>query len=235
MAKILIADDDFSFVNTLKKFFNDNDFQAESVSDGSQLIQKIKRNSHNYDVVILDVKMPVINGLDACRKIREFSTIPIIMFSSAEEEIDRIFGLKEGADDYVPKSYSLRELLVRVQVILRRLSMVDCFPCLVYEFDRWVLNTSKRNLTDKDNAEIMMTGGMYDILLALVKHSQQVLSREKIMDIIGKSDLLDVIDRTIDVQISKIRQRIEDDPKNPKLIKTVRSYGYVFTSPVSVK
>ena len=236
--KILMADDDLELTNMLGTFFIDNRHSFRSVSDGVKLLKELNANATAYQLVILDINMPHMDGLEACRKIREckkYADIPILMLTSAKEDIDKIIGLELGADDYMSKPFNIRELLARLKAILRRSKSnnnLDANHTPKYEFNQWILNTKDRTLTSPKGAEVIISSGIYNILLAMVENPQRVLSRDQLMGL-SQSKILEAFDRTIDVQIGRLRKKLELDPKNPKIIKTVRSGGYIFTATVT--
>ena len=232
--KILIADDDVKLTGMLKTHFTTCGYTVSAVFDGATLVKEIKANAPKYSLIILDVNMPFMDGLEACRKIREFSDIPIIMLTSAKEDLDKIIGLELGADDYLAKPFNIRELQARVKSIIRRANPQSSNKSTIlpsYEFNGWLLNTADRTLINSNGVEIIISSGIYTLLLVFLQNPQRILSRDLLMNL-SQSKELDAFDRTIDVQISRIRKKIESDPKNPSLIKTVRSGGYIFTPTV---
>ena len=182
----------------------------------------------SYDAVILDLMLPDGDGLEICRAIRARSDVPILMLTARGEEADRIVGLEIGADDYLPKPFNPRELLARLRAILRR--RTGGSPAAtgdVLRFGRLVIDRAARRVT-VDGAERTLTGHQFDLLCALAGSAGRVLSREQLMDRV-RGEALEAFDRSIDVHISRIRAAIEDDPKNPRRIVTLRGAGYLFT------
>jgi two-component system, OmpR family, response regulator len=191
-----------------------------------------------FDLIVLDVMMPGEDGLSLCRRLRATRSIPVVLLTAMSGETDRIIGLEIGADDYVCKPFSPRDLLARIRAVLRRTQDTlskDSAPALTdYEFDGWRLDIVRRVLRNPDDVLVDLTAGEFDLLLAFVEHPQQVLTRNHLLDLTrGRASA--PFDRSIDVQISRLRRKIEADPQQPALIKTVRSGGYIFASPVDGK
>ena len=180
-----------------------------------------------YDAVILDLMLPDGDGLEVCRAIRARSDVPILMLTARGEEADRIVGLEIGADDYLPKPFNPRELLARLRAILRRRGGGTPAAGEVLRFGRLAIDRAARRVT-VDGEERALTGHQFDILCALAESAGRVLSREQLMDRV-RGAALEAFDRSIDVHISRIRAAIEDDPKNPRRIVTLRGAGYLFT------
>jgi two-component system OmpR family response regulator len=181
--------------------------------------------------------LPGENGLELCRRLRVESNVPVIMLTALGEETERIVGLEMGADDYVAKPFSQRELLARIRAVLRRASSLPhdarSVASGVISFAGWRLDAAKRQLQAPDGTLVMLTSGEFDLLVTLCQHPQRVLSREQLLDLtVGRA--ADLFDRSIDIRISRLRRKIEQDPKNPKIITTVRSGGYFFAAEVAV-
>jgi two-component system OmpR family response regulator len=182
---------------------------------------------------LLDLMLPGDDGLTLCRKLRADSGVPVLMLTAKGEEVDRIVGLEVGADDYLPKPFNPRELLARVRAILRRAGEGPAPHAKgpAYRFAGFALEPAARRLTGADGNEVVLTAGEYDLLLALVERAGRVLSRDQILDLTrGRS--AGPFDRGVDIQISRLRHKIEANPDDPALIKTVRGGGYVFAAPV---
>lgn len=178
--------------------------------------------------------MPGEDGLSICRRLRAESSIPIIMLTALGEDTDRIVGLEVGADDYLPKPFNPRELLARIKAVLRRGS--DNFDRLDNAgkrllFNGWTIDIGKRNLTNPDGVLVALTAGEFDLLIALAERPQRVLNRDQLLDLTRGREA-DPFDRSVDVQLSRLRRKVEKDPKDPELIKTVRGGGYMFTADV---
>lgn len=236
---IAITDDDKEIRELLTDFLQQHGFTVSCAKDGASLFELLKQQPE-IDLVILDVMMPGMDGIEICRRLRQQHQIAILMLTAVTSETDRILGLEFGADDYLSKPFNPRELLARIKAILRRVSTFNTHNdtqevnthSKVYKFEGWTLDISSRRLLSSDNIEVSLSSGCYDLLLAFLERPQHVLSRDHIMDI-TKNRSADYFDRSIDVQISRLRQKLEVNPKEPKLIKTVRSGGYLFTAKVS--
>jgi DNA-binding response OmpR family regulator len=190
----------------------------------------------NIDLLILDIMLPGEDGFALCRDVRRTSKVPIIMLTAVGEDTDRILGLELGADDYLTKPFNPRELLARIRAIFRRAetgtSEIVESSLEKVRFGTWVLNLGSRELRDTDDVVVHLSTGEFSLLRALVKHNKRPLSRDQLVDIVrGQSSI--PFDRSIDIQISRLRRKIEKDAKNPKLIKTVRGIGYQFCADVA--
>jgi two-component system OmpR family response regulator len=186
---------------------------------------------------LLDLMLPGEDGLSLCRGLRAQSDIPIIMLTAKGDEVDRVIGLEMGADDYLPKPFGSRELIARIKAVLRRggHERAEARPAAkpkFYRFDRWTLDAGARALLRDDGVTISLSTGEYDLLLALVERPQRVLSRDQLLDL-ARGRSAGVFDRSIDTQISRLRKKIEADPSEPTIIKTVWGGGYTLTPPVS--
>jgi two-component system OmpR family response regulator len=231
---LLIVDDDRAIRDLLTKFFVQHGYRVSVAAEGRAMQQVLQ--AARIDLIVLDVNLPGEDGLSLCRRLRADSTIPIIMLTAKGEDTDRIVGLEMGADDYLPKDFNPRELLSRVRAVLRRsatppangLYTASC----VLEFHGWRLVLARRQLFSPAGALVPLRSGEYDILLALVERPQRVLTRDQLLDL-ARGRGASVFDRSIDVQISRLRRKIEADPKEPEFIKTVRSGGYVFAAVVT--
>ncbi|GAB5488626.1 MAG: response regulator [Parasphingorhabdus sp.] len=234
--KILLVDDEASLREPLAEYLQKQGFMVDEAFDASKARAQIKNNA--YDIILLDIMMPGEDGLSFCRFVREHTEIPVIFISAKTEETERIIGLELGADDYVTKPFSPRELVARIKVILRRVggssrSIVDAVSGRVFEFSGWVLRTDQRSLRDEDNLNIALSSGEYELLLALLERAGQVLNRDQLLDITQGREA-GVFDRSIDNQVSRLRRKIEANPKKPEIIKTVWGGGYVLAANVSV-
>ena len=233
--QILVVDDDPAVRKLLEGYLADHGFRVLSAESGAGMVQKLAR--HSVDLVILDLILPGENGLDLAKELRKESAIPIIMLTGKGDEIDRVIGLEVGADDYLPKPFSPRELLARIRSVLRRSDGVaEAQPDsqrtgTVARFSGWKLDMGARQLHSPENEEIELTPGEFDLLAVFVNHRNRVLSREQLLDF-ARDDDGTVFDRSIDVQVMRLRRKIEPNPKKPALIKTARTAGYVFVPPV---
>jgi two-component system OmpR family response regulator len=227
---LLIEDDsDISFM--VSRFMMEHGFRVSVAANGRALNRMMSAN--RIDLVLLDLMLPGEYGLAICRRLRMVSNVPIIMLTALGAEADRIIGLEMGADDYLPKPFSTRELLARVRAVLRRSRLSDIPQRLttVFTFDRWRLNLSTRQLHSPDGSQVPLTSVEFNILTVFCQHPGQILSREQLLDLAhGRSPSL--FDRSIDVQVSRLRRKIEPDPKDPTILITVRNGGYLFTPSV---
>ncbi|MDZ5699463.1 MULTISPECIES: response regulator transcription factor [Phyllobacteriaceae] len=228
-AQILIVEDDPEIANLLALTIQDNGMIPTVAEDG-RVIQSLLRNN-SFDLIILDVMLPGEDGLSLCRKIRSEKTIPIILLTALGEEVDRIVGLEVGADDYVTKPFSPREVVARVRSLLRRASYgpTKTKAQRKLRFDGWQIDPMRRQLHDPSNARIALTTTEFDLLLAFCRNPGRVITREELLSM-THSGLAGPIERSIDVHISRLRQKIETDPKEPALLQTVRLGGYMFTA-----
>jgi two-component system OmpR family response regulator len=190
------------------------------------------------DLILLDLMLPGEDGLSLCRSLRTQSNIPIIMLTAKGDEVDRVIGLEMGADDYLPKPFGSRELVARIKAVLRRSRETapdSSDPARwprQYRFDHWRLDTGRRELVRDDGTVLPLSTGEYDLLIVLVERPQRVLSRDQLLDL-ARGRTATALDRSIDTQVSRLRRKLEEDPANPILIKTVWGGGYVFTPAVS--
>jgi two-component system OmpR family response regulator len=230
---LLIVEDEASIREPLASYFERNQFrvkEAANVAEARTLLA-----AHTFDLVISDIMMPGEDGLSLCRHIRSTSNLPVILLTAKSEELDRILGLEVGADDYVVKPFSPRELLARVKAVLRRANSLpprQATPDTVrYAFGDWVLKTGERELVGPDGLNVPLSSGEYALLLAMVERPKLVLTRDQLLDLTQGREA-SVFDRSIDNQISRLRRKIEEDPKAPKYIKTVWGGGYTFAAEV---
>ena len=230
---ILIVDDDAEIRLLLSRYLEKNGLQTSTAPDGRAMWRALDEIS--FDLVVLDLMLPGDDGLTLCRKLRAKSDIPVIMLTARGEETDRIVGLEMGADDYLAKPFSARELLARIKVILRRVRSLP--PNLrpddatQLHFADWVLDTVARQLVAPDQGVTPLSGAEYRLLRVLLDHPNRVLSRDQLMDLTQGRDA-GPLDRSIDVQISRLRHRLGDESREPQLIKTVRGEGYVLAASV---
>lgn len=222
--EILIVDDDTRLSAMLSDYLSGNGFTVRRAAASLAGLDEIRRKAP--DAVILDIMLPDLDGFETCRRIRAFSDVPVLMLTAKGEETDRIVGLELGADDYLPKPFSPRELLARLRAILRRRGGATPSGGDVMRFGRLEIDPASRTARI-DGRDCDMTGHQFDLLTALAGNAGRILSREQLMDIV-KGEAFDAFDRSIDVHISRIRAAIEDDPKHPRRIVTVRGAGYVF-------
>ena len=238
-AHILVVDDDRDIRQLVGDYLRQNGFRVSLAAEGREM--KLALESAHIDLIVLDLMLPGEDGLSLCRNLRATPTLarmPVLMLTARGETIDRIVGLEMGADDYLPKPFEPRELLARIRNILRRArGLAD--PALPagaaprYTFRGWTLHNGLMRLTSPDEVVVSLSGAEYRLLKIFVEHPQRVLSRDQLMDFTKGRDA-DPFDRSIDLQISRLRQKLGDDARSPDLIKTVRNEGYVLAAPVEV-
>ncbi|WP_420963157.1 response regulator transcription factor [Brucella sp. IR073] len=230
-ARILIVEDDPEIGELIAITMRENGMIPTVAEDGRVMQSLLRHNA--YDLIILDVMLPGEDGLSICRKIRSENTIPIILLTALGEEVDRIVGLEVGADDYITKPFSPREVVARVRSLLRRASygLVKNVSQRRLRFDGWLIDPMRRQLHDPSNARVALTTTEFDLLLAFCRNPGRVITREELLSL-THSGLAGPIERSIDVHISRLRQKIEVNPKEPSLLQTVRLGGYTFTARV---
>lgn len=227
MATILVVEDEESYREPLAFALKKDGYQVVAAADGEHALWEFSR--HQIDLVLLDLMLPGVDGIEVCKRLREVSKVPIIMVTAKDEVIDRIIGLEIGADDYLPKPYSYRELLARVKAVLRR---TDSGPDWVEDelsIGPVSMDLSKHQVT-VNGKEVSMPLREYELLELLMRNPDIVLTRGQIIDRLWGSDYVGDT-KTLDVHVKRVRNKIEDDPKNPQLIQTVRGVGYKFVSP----
>lgn len=237
---ILVVDDHKEIRDLLGQFLRKHDLRVTTTRDGYEMRECLDRET--ADLIVLDVMMPGDNGLKLIRQLRERSTIPVIMLTALGEEADRIVGLELGADDYVTKPFSPRELLARIKAVLRRKSgeerVAPAAPATggrILSFSDWQLDTVRRELRTTNGALVELTSGEFDLLCAFAAHPQRILSREDLMEMTrNRSGTVAAYDRAIDVQISRLRRKLTS-AGGDDLIKTIRNAGYVFSTQVEPK
>ncbi len=234
MAQLLIVDDDADILALLERFFRQHGYGVAVAADGAAMMARLDREP--VDLVILDVMLPGEDGFSLCRRLRQASRVPVIMLTAQTETVDRIVGLELGSDDYLTKPFDARELLARVRAVLRRTGgpgpaagPAAARPAML--FSGWRLDLARRELRSADETLIPLSSGEFDLLLAFAEHPGRVLTRDQLLDL-ARGRGADAFDRSIDVQVSRLRRKIEVDPRNPELIKTVRQGGYMFTPAV---
>lgn len=225
---IALVEDDPEIGPLTQKKLSEQGFDAHLVTDGVALDALLARQT--IDLIVLDIMLPGEDGLSICRRLRASSNIPILMLTARTEEIDRIIGLEIGADDYLGKPFGSRELVARIRAILRRTNSAPAPKPDVLRFDDVVVDLA-RHAVQRDGEEMDLTSGEFALLRAFVTHPGRVLSRDQLMDY-AQGRQADQFDRTIDVQISRLRAKLGDDPKRPRLIKTIRNAGYVFAAEI---
>jgi len=233
MPHILVVDDDREIRELLSRFLERHQIRVTAVRDAREA-RRAWPIGH-YHLVVLDLMLPGESGLDFARWLRSQADVPIVMLTAMGEETDRIIGLELGADDYVPKPFNPRELLARVRAVLRRAGdggTARSEPgAHALSFGGWTLEPARRRLLNPDGVEVALTGGEYDLLVALVERPNRVLTRDMLLDLL-RGRQAGPFDRAIDVAISRLRRKLEDDGRNAQLIKTVRGGGYVLAASV---
>lgn len=222
MAKVLVVDDEESVVNVVRAYLEREGFSVATASDGQTALRTFSQE--RPDLVVLDIMLPGLDGLEVLQQIRRNSDAYVILLTARTEEIDRIIGLSMGADDYVVKPFSPRELVARIRAVLRRSRTPS--PTRYLQFPSLRIDQAGRRLWINDR-EIELTQIEFDLLLSLARHHGQVLSRRQLMDMVWGTDSY-VDERIVDVHIGKLRRKLGDDPSDPKLISTVRGIGYRF-------
>ncbi|MBV1819517.1 response regulator transcription factor [Anaerosalibacter bizertensis] len=225
--KILIVDDEKLFVKGLKYSLEQDDYIIETAFDGKEAIEKVKKK--RYDLIILDLMLPGIDGLEVCQKIRQDSQVPIIMLTARGEDINKILGLEYGADDYLTKPFNILELKARIKAILRRVNMKSTnITDQVIQIDDFKINTLGRKLTIHGN-EVNLTAKEFDLLLLLASNPGKVFTREELLETIWGYEYFGDL-RTVDVHIRRLREKIEEDSGQPEYILTKWGVGYYFRS-----
>jgi two-component system OmpR family response regulator len=229
---ILIVDDERDIREPLASYLAKNGFRTSRAEDAATARRILA--AYAIDLVVLDVMMPGEDGLSLCRHIRANSEVPVILLTAKHEDTDRIVGLEMGADDYVVKPFNPRELIARIKAVLRRSAgaAVRAPDSGAYAFGPWVLKTGERELVGEDGVAVPLSTGEYNLLLALVTHPRQVLTRDQLLDLAQGRDMA-AFDRSIDNQVSRLRKKVEPNPRDPKYIKTVWGGGYTLASEVT--
>ena len=230
----MIVDDDPEILDLVSRFLRKHGYRVTGVRNGIEMRESLAAAA--IDLVILDLMLPGEGGLSLCREVRSRSSLPIIMLTAMGEEADRIVGLEMGADDYLPKPFNSRELLARVRAVLRRTAAgpgnaATAKSGKTVTFEGWRLDLVRRELTSPEGAATDLSAGEYDMLLAFVEHPQRVLSRDQLLDL-ARSRIALPFDRSVDVQVSRLRRKLERGRDDSALIKTVRGVGYIFTPAV---
>lgn len=232
---ILIVDDDQEIRELLQEYLTRAGFEVTTASDGSDMYQQLPQC--NPELIILDIMMPGDDGFSLCQQLRRKSQVPIIMLTAASDEADRVIGLELGADDYIAKPFSPRELMARIKALLRRAEFrqVESEPAVTpgrkIHFAEWILDTRTQILTYEDGSTIDLTGSDFILLHLFLQHPGQILDRDTISDATRGRESLPM-ERGIDVQISRLRQKLGDNGKGPRIIKTIRGSGYMLIADV---
>jgi len=231
---LLLVDDERSIREPLAHYLQKNGFRVTQAGDAAAA--RTRLSAYAIDLVVLDIMMPGEDGLSLCRHIRERGELPVILLTARSEETDRVVGLEMGADDYVVKPFSPRELAARIKTVLRRAGSGSGRQrppeSGAYGFAGWVLKSGERALVGRDGVSVALSTGEFNLLLALVLRPRQVLTRDQLLDLTQGREAA-AFDRSIDNQVSRLRRKIETDPKNPELIKTVWGGGYTLAAEVT--
>ena len=231
---ILVVDDDRDIRQLLSKYLAQQGWRVSVAKDGEEMRGLVA--SSVFDLIILDVMMPGDDGLTLCRELRAESTVPILMLTAVGEPTDRVIGLEMGADDYMPKPFLPRELLARVKAIFRRVGPLNRrveeeSRDRIIRFDRFSAALGLREVRDEEDRLVPLSSGEWQILEAFLTHPRRVLSRDQLLDLARGRQAMP-FDRSIDIQVSRLRRKLLDDAKEPRIIKTVRSGGYIFTADI---
>ncbi|MGA2043425.1 MAG: response regulator transcription factor [Roseiarcus sp.] len=228
--RILLVEDDSAIAAMLGESLAEAGMSVEAVGSGAEMDLALRRAA--VDLILLDVLLPGEDGLSICRRLRASTAVPIIMVTALGHEVDRIIGLEIGADDYVAKPFNSRELIARIRALLRRARPAAARGGVrSFRFAGWRLYPAERQLTSAEGVRVTTTSAEFDLLLAFCQNPGRILSRDQLLDL-THGGLAGPIERSVDVHVSRIRQKIEPDPRDPTLIKTVRLGGYVFTPEV---
>jgi two-component system OmpR family response regulator len=233
--RILVVDDDADIRDLLTQYLRKQGLLASAVAGGREMRAFLERNE--VDLIVLDLMLPGTDGLALCRELRAGPrTVPVVMLTARGDEADRILGLEMGADDYVAKPFAPRELLARIRAVLRRSRMLPPNlqvrePARCLAFGSWLLDTTGRHLQDGTGTQVALSGAEYRLLRVFLDHPQHILTRDQLLNLTQGREA-DIFDRSIDLLVSRLRQRLGEDAREPRYIKTVRNEGYVFCQPV---
>jgi two-component system phosphate regulon response regulator OmpR len=237
---ILVVDDERRIRTILRRYLTDEGYRISEAADGQAMRAVLERET--VTLILLDVNMPGEDGLTLARELRRHSEIPIIMLTGKGDLVDRVAGLETGADDYITKPFELREVLARIRTVMRRadrrststaITSINAGNAGILVFDGWRLDLPRRELLNPTGNAVSLTAGEFDLLRVFARHPNRVLSRDQLMDLV-KGREWSAYDRAIDTQIVRLRYKIERDPGQPTLIKTVRGSGYIFAAAVTV-
>lgn len=231
-AHILLVEDDREISALVSRYLSQNDLHSSIARDGAEMDRALQAN--RFDLIVLDLNLPGEDGLSICRRLRASNSVPIIMLTARSEDVDRIIGLEMGADDYLGKPFNPRELLARIRAVLRRQQggrpEPDEYPGS-FVFQGWTLNAANRQLTNPDDVRVAVTAAEFNLLRVFCERPGRVLSRDILLDL-TQGRTAAPFERSIDILISRLRQKIEKEPRDPELIRTIRSGGYLFTPAV---
>jgi two-component system, OmpR family, response regulator len=227
MQRILVVDDDPGLRELLDGYLRDSGFEVQTVADGEAMGAELARTP--FDLIVLDLMLPGEDGLTLCRRLRAHSTVPIMMLTARGDEFERVLGLEMGADDYLAKPFSPRELLARIRSILRRAGDRGSDSSPRIGFDGWTLDLGAHHLVDPEGVVVVLSTGEFRLLRALAENLNRVLTRDQLIDAIAGREA-NRLERTVDVLVSRLRKRLRDDAREPRMIRTVRSEGYMLVS-----
>ncbi|MBI1889387.1 MAG: response regulator [Burkholderiales bacterium] len=231
---LLIVDDDAGIRTLLADYLEDNGYRVHTAQDGAAMARVLE--SEQIDLIVLDLNLPGTDGLTLCRNLRVGSSLPVIMLTARGEPLDRILGLEMGADDYLAKPFEPRELLARIRSVLRRSQSqsvaVEAGERGTLHFDGWTLDLTARHLVNPEGVIIMLSGAEFKLLKVFLDHPNRILNRDQLMNFTHGRDA-EAFDRAIDIQISRLRQKLNEDARAPRIIKTVRNGGYTLAVPVT--
>ncbi|MBT9582437.1 response regulator transcription factor [bacterium] len=227
---LLVVDDEREIRVLVSEYLEAHGFEVRGAANGEEMFGAMRARS--IDLVILDLNLPGEDGLELCRRLRQSSRLPVIMLTARGETFDRILGLETGADDYLTKPFEPRELLARIRSVLRRAQPEELAPAQTLRFAGWSLHLAGRNLFNPQGVLVSLSGSEFRLLMAFLESPQRVLSRDQLMSATHGRES-DSYDRSMDLQVSRLRQKLRDDARQPQLIKTVRSEGYMLTIAVA--
>jgi len=233
-SSVLLVEDDADIGELISRYLGNNGMDVALVADGAAMDARVGKEI--FDILILDLNLPGEDGFSICRRVRASHNIPIIILTANGEDVDKILGLEMGADDYIVKPFNPRELLARIRAVLRRAEgqnrVDDRLPRQTYVFLGWRMDLLSREVVSPQGTKVAMTGAEFDLLHALCENPNRVLTRDQLISMThGPSS--GPFERSIDVLISRLRQKLEKDPRNPAIILTIRSEGYMFSAPVT--
>ncbi|WP_420475005.1 response regulator [Noviherbaspirillum sp. ST9] len=233
-SRILIVDDDREISSLLAEYLEKNGYRTSTAGDGKAMWKAL--DDQRIDLIVLDLNLPGDDGLTLCRNLRARSSIPVIMLTARGEPVDRILGLEMGADDYVPKPFEPRELFARIRSVLRRTQAApvssEAPESQMVHFAGWTMDTTARHLINPQGVVVALSGAEFRLLKIFLDHANRVLSRDQLLNMTAGRDA-DPFDRSIDLQISRLRQKLGEDARSPQIIKTVRNEGYVLATVVT--
>jgi two-component system OmpR family response regulator len=234
--QILVVDDDRDIRTLLADYLDGNGFRTFTASNGAEMRKML--DTARIDLIVLDLTLPGEDGLTLCRNLRAQSSLPVIMLTARGEPLDRILGLEMGADDYLAKPFEPRELFARIRSVLRRTNALPPNMALSEAhsmvFDAWRLDLMARHLVTEDGTVVALSGAEFRLLKVFLEHPNRVLNRDQLLELTRGRDA-DPFDRSVDIQISRLRQKLGDDARTPRIIKTVRNEGYVLSATVSIE